>query len=247
MAIKVFDLELVSAKMITPNVKHLVLKRVDGEAFEFTAGQFITFLFDCGQAKPKRRSYSIASMPKENNNPYEIEIAVSYVEGGIATKNLFEMQPGDQYSATGPAGRLVLRDEPVKRLILVGTGTGIAPYRAMLPELADKVTKTNIQVEILLGVQYRKDALYAEDFLQFAHVYDNIKFTACLSREAEDLESHEHQGYVQSKFDQLALNPLEDVVYLCGNPDMIDQAYELLKEKGFDIKNVRREKYISSN
>ncbi|MCF6765955.1 ferredoxin--NADP reductase [Thiotrichales bacterium 19S3-7] len=246
MAIKTFDLELISAKMITPHVKHLVLKRADGEAFEFTAGQFITFLFDCSEAKPKRRSYSIATIPATDNTN-EIEIAISYVEGGIATRNLFDMQPGDCFSATGPAGRLVLRDEPVKRLILVGTGTGIAPYRAMLPELADKVEKENIQVEVLLGVQYRKDALYSEDFLQFSQSYENINFTACLSREKEDLETHEHQGYVQSQFEMLNLNPQEDIIYLCGNPNMIDQAYELLKEKGFDIKNVRREKYISSN
>ena len=45
----------------------------------------------------------------------------------------------------------------------------------------------------------------------------------------------------------LDLNPETDVVYICGNPNMIDQSFEMLTNAGFDIKSVRREKYISSN
>lgn len=245
MAIKAFDVELIEAKMITPNVKHLVFKPADNSQFEFIPGQFITFLFDSGEAKPKRRSYSVATIPSESD---KIEIAISYVEGGIATKNLFGMNPGETYHVTGPAGRLVLRDEPVKRLILVGTGTGIAPYRAMLDEITEKMTNdASLKVEIMLGVQYKKDALYADDFLRFSQNHPNLNFTSFLSRETEKLSDHEKKGYVQGGFDSLDLNPETDVVYLCGNPNMIDDAYEILKEKGFDIKNVRREKYISSN
>ncbi|MCF6767858.1 FAD-binding oxidoreductase [Thiotrichales bacterium 19S11-10] len=245
MAIQTFDLELVDAYMITPHVKHLVFKRADGAAFDFIPGQFITFLFDIGEAKPKRRSYSIATIPGGDHK--FIEIAIAHVEGGVATDNLFNMQPGDKFNVVGPAGRLVLKEESIKRLILVGTGTGIAPYRAMLPELAEKAQKEGLDVQIILGCQHRNDALYAKDFLAYANDNEKITFINCLSREASDLLAHEHKGYVQSTFDQLNLNPEEDVIYLCGNPDMIDQAYEILKEKDFGVKNVRREKYISSN
>jgi ferredoxin-NADP reductase len=46
---------------------------------------------------------------------------------------------------------------------------------------------------------------------------------------------------------ELKPDPKKDIVYLCGNPDMIDTAVERLKAIGFDNTNLRREKYVSSN
>ncbi|MFZ9034867.1 MAG: FAD-binding oxidoreductase [Francisellaceae bacterium] len=241
MAIEKFQVRLVSSHMIAPNVKHLVFERADGGEFHFEPGQFITFLFDHEDGKVRRRSYSVATIPSDSSY---IEVAISYVDGGIASENLFAMQPGDCFNAMGPAGRLVLKEESVKKLILVGTGTGIAPYRAMLPLLAKDQER---EVHIFLGVQYKADAIYADDFRKYAGEHDHIHFTACLSREDKPLATNEIKGYVQSQFDHLELNPEQDVVYLCGNPNMIDQAYDKLVASGFNAKTVRREKYISSN
>ncbi len=245
MAIQKFELELLSSKMITKHTIQLTLKRADNVTFDFEPGQFITFLFDHEDGKVRRRSYSVATIQTETN---EIEIAASYVENGIATEHLFNMQIGEKYNAMGPAGRLILKDEPLKRIILVGTGTGIAPYRAMLPLLENRIKQEGIQVDILLGVQYREDALYADDFEKYAKALPkNLSFTSCLSREEAELAPHETKGYVQDQFDNLNLDPENDVIYLCGNPNMIDDAYERLLEIGFTNKNIRREKYISSN
>ncbi|MDE4942943.1 ferredoxin--NADP reductase, partial [Francisella tularensis subsp. holarctica] len=70
------------------------------------------------------------------------------------------------------------------KLILVGTSTGIVPYRAMFPELLEK--SDNTEIHILLGVQYRKDALYQDDCIEFAKKHHNIPFNLCLSRETHD-------------------------------------------------------------
>ena len=244
MAIQKFELELLSATMLSKHTIQLTLKRADDILFEFEPGQFITFLFDHEDGKIRRRSYSVASMKAKTNN---IEIAASYVENGIATEHLFNMKAGDKYNAMGPAGRLILKDEPAKRIILVGTGTGIAPYRAMLPLLEKKINENNLKVEILLGVQYRADALYEKDFLNYAKNLTNLNFTSCLSQESSPLNAHEKNGYVQHQFEQLQLDPEKDIIYLCGNPDMIDESYENLLQLGFTNKNIRREKYISSN
>ncbi|WP_119343562.1 FAD-binding oxidoreductase [Facilibium subflavum] len=245
MAIQRFEIELVETKMLTDSIKHLVFKKADNSAFNFTPGQFVTFLFDHEDGKVRRRSYSVATIPGKSDH---IEIAISYIDGGIASENLFNMKPGDKFNAMGPAGRLVLKeDEKIRKLVLVGTGTGIAPYRAMLPQL-ERLCKENIEeVYILLGVQYQKDTLYAEDFRAYAKTHPKIKFMACLSRQASGLYTDEAPGYVQKQFEHLALKPGQDIVYLCGNPDMIDDAFEQLTKAGFDTKSVRREKYISSN
>ena len=242
MAIEKFDLELISFKDITDNVRHLVFKRTDGKPLDFIAGQFVTFMFDGEDGKVKRRSYSLGSLPTDNTL---LEIAITYVKDGIASKAFFDMKVGDGTPALGPAGRLILKDEDVRKIILVGTGTGIVPYKAMFPELLERASNTKIY--LLLGVQYRKDGLYQEDFISFASKHSNIDFKLCLSRETSELKEHEVSGYVQNQLEKLDLNPETDVVYVCGNPNMIDQSFEMLTNAGFNIKSVRREKYISSN
>lgn len=242
MAIEKFELELVSFKDITETVRHLVFNRTDGKPLNFIAGQFITFTFDGEDGKVKRRSYSLGSLPSNN---MELEIAITFVKGGIASDAFYNMEIGDTTPAMGPAGRLILKDEEVNKIVLVGTGTGIVPYKSMFPELLERAENT--EIHILLGVQYRKDGLYSNDFVEFASKHSNINFKLCLSREIEDLKDYEISGYVQHQFEGLDLDPETDVVYICGNPNMIDQSYEMLTNAGFNTKSVRREKYISSN
>lgn len=240
MPLEQFTLSLKAAKALGPAIRHLEFERTDGKSLNFVPGQFITLLLKNEAGEIKRRSYSISNPPGEST----IAIAISYVKDGIASETLFNLKAGETVNGMGPAGRLILQEESVKRYILIGTGTGIAPYRAMLPLLA---ARKDTQVEIILGVQYRSGALYAEDFLAFSQKHSHCHFHACLSRETENLQPHERKGYVQSTFANLQVNPANDVVYLCGNPNMIDDSFKLLTELGFPSDRVRREKYISSN
>lgn len=244
MALEQFELCLAHSKTIGPSIKHLEFTRTDGKLLDFVPGQFITLLLKNEAGELKRRSYSIANAKGEAT----LAIAVSYVSGGIASELLFNLKPGDVLKAMGPAGRLVLQDEPFSRILLVGTGTGIAPYRAMLPALHDHLTAhPHLSVHVLLGAQYRESALYAEDFLDFARSHPQFHFHAALSRETSPLLAHESKGHVQAVFNRLSLSPQTDVVYLCGNPNMIDEAFQLLIDAGFPTPQIRREKYISSN
>ncbi len=241
MPLEQFELRLSTARSLGPGIRHLEFERTDGKSLGFVPGQFITLLLKNEAGEIKRRSYSIANPPSEST----LSIAISYLKGGIASETLFNLEDGETVKGMGPAGRLVLQEEKVARYLLIGTGTGIAPYRAMLPELKKRLSTT--RVEIILGVQYRQGALYAEDFLQFSKDHPNCGFHLCLSREEQDFHPHERRGHVQSTFADLALNPAEDIVYLCGNPNMIDDSFKHLTEMGFPSDRVRREKYISSN
>ena len=56
----------------------------------------------------------------------------------------------------------------------------------------------------------------------------------------------EYAGRVQAQFAALNLNPEKDIVYLCGNPGMIDDCVALLRDMGFSSRQIKREKYVYS-
>lgn len=244
MAINTLTFEVVELKLIAPKVRHIALRRADGQSFNFVPGQFITIHFD-HQGQHYRRSYSIASAPDGSG---VLAFAASYVEHGPGSEFLFSLQLGDQVQVSGPFGRLILRDEAIKRVLLIATGTGVTPYRAMIPHLIEKIQQHHWKVIIMQGAQYRQDLLYPEDFLAFVQKYpEHAEYRAYLSRDhLQDQRVYEHKGYVQSSFDDLHIDPASDVVYLCGNPNMIDDAFAKAQALGMASAQVRREKYISS-
>lgn len=243
MQVNTFPVTLEEAFMISPNVKHFIFRANLSPAFDYLAGQFITIHFE-HEGKMLKRSYSIANVPTQNNR---IEFAAGYVEGGPGTQLLFNLAPGDTIHINGPFGRLILKEDVPRRLILAATSTGITPYRAMINELKTRLRQQpELKVVILQGVQRREDLLYTDEFLLLAQEFPQVTFRAHLSREnQENLLPHEHKGYVQLAFPELNLNPQEDLVYLCGNPGMIDDAFNDLKERGFAMQQIIREKYIS--
>lgn len=239
-----FNLVLQSSRMVTPRVRQLSFVREDGQPLDYVSGQFITLHLPY-EEMILRRSYSVATMPDAE---HEIRIAATHVVDGRATRLLYEMQPGETVEATGPFGRFVLREDPPSRYILVATGTGVSPYRAMLPRLRERLSEGSHTAMLLLGVRGPEEVLYGEDFLEFARTQPGFEFVACYSRQMPERPApHERSGYVQHTLQALDLDAGRDIVYLCGNPDMIDAAVADLKEKGFQNPHLRREKYVSSN
>lgn len=242
MAIDTFPVELAWRRHVTPHVLHLAFRPLEGAALDFVPGQFINLHFDTGSGST-HRSYSIANPAGPERL---LEIAMSPVAGGLASGVLAALEPGQVIPASGPYGRFVLRSEPPCRYVLVGTGTGITPYRAMLPLLSERLA-AGFRAHIVLGVWRREELLFGEDFRAFADAHEGAEFSACYSRELPAApEPWEQPGYVQALFSRLELDPAADVVYLCGNPGMIDESAEILQAMGFGIKQLRREKYLSA-
>ena len=94
---------------------------------------------------------------------------MSYVEGGAATKLLGELAHGGTVDASGPYGRFCLQDADAHpRYLLLATGTGVTPYRAMLPQLAELLAGGDREVVLLYGARNEAELLYDEEFAAFA-------------------------------------------------------------------------------
>lgn len=239
--------------MLAPTVAHLSFERDDGQVLPCIPGQFIQIHFRHADGSEARRSYSIA-VGRALDSPADarMDIAVSYVAGGAATALFESLAIGACLDASGPFGRFCLYpNDANRRYLLIGTGTGITPYRAMLPQLESLMRDRGIEVVLVQGARNPGELLYGDEFRAFANAHPNFRYIPCLSRELPSPDSpHAHpdvrHGYVQNALAELAPDPARDIAYLCGNPDMVDANFEALKAAGLPIPMIRREKYVSN-
>ena len=253
MAITQFPLKLVSRRMLAPTIAHLCFVRDDGQPLDFVPGQFVQVHFHYADGKATKRSYSLATIHDHALGPGEaVEIAVSYVTGGAATALFEGLDEGGTIDASGPYGRFCLMPgDANRRYLLIATGTGVTPYRAMLPQLAQLIAQRDIEVVLLYGARTPDELLYGDEFRAFAAIHPQFRFVPCFSRGLPAPGSaHAHadvrHGYVQQFLAQFAPDPATDIAYLCGNPNMVDACFEALKEAGLPVPQIRREKYVSS-
>ncbi|MDQ3228988.1 MAG: ferredoxin--NADP reductase, partial [Pseudomonadota bacterium] len=104
------------------------------------------------------------------------------------------------------------------------------------------------EVVLLFGARTPVELLYGDEFRAFADAHPgNFRFVPCFSRELPEIPHADvRQGYVQQFLDELAPKAETDIAYLCGNPNMVDACFEVLKGHGLPVPQIRREKYVSS-
>lgn len=243
-----FSLRLVDSRMLAPTVRHLVFERVDGQPLAFQPGQFLQVHFHYDDGTATKRSYSVATVGDGSSPVASIEIAVSYVEGGAATKLLGGLAHGGVIDASGPYGRFCLQAADTHpRYLLLATGTGVTPYRAMLPQIEKLLAAGGREVVLLYGARSEAELLYGDEFEAFAQSHPGFLFHGCLSRQPRAApRATDRSGHVQHVLAELGPDPARDIAYLCGNPNMVDAAFEALKGHGLPVAQIRREKYISS-
>lgn len=248
-----FPLKLVARRMLAPTVAHLGFVRDDGQPLDYIPGQFLQVHFHYPDGTATKRSYSLATIHDPARGPGDaVEIAVSYVPGGAATALFENLELGGNIQASGPYGRFcLLPADTNRRYLLIGTGTGVTPYRAMLPQLAAQIAGRGIEVVLLFGARTPEELLYGDEFRAFANAHPNFRFVPCFSRElpaADSPQAHPdvRKGYVQDQLAKFAPDAAGDIAYLCGNPNMVDACFETLKTHGLPVPAIRREKYVSS-
>src|SRR6188508_2077499 len=115
----------------THNTRRYFIQIPELEKFDFIPGQFVTLDLPIHEKPNKRiRSYSIASWPDGTN---VLELVIVLLEGGLGTTYLFNnIVVGSELTLRGPQGVFTLDDEDLqKEIIMICTGTGIAPFRSM--------------------------------------------------------------------------------------------------------------------
>jgi NAD(P)H-flavin reductase len=238
MARQFFDTEITAIENINPAVKRFFFKVPGTESFHFEPGQFVMLDLPI-ESKVKTRSYSIASAPKGN----EFELCIVINEQGQGTPYLFnQVQVGSVIKCAGPLGKFNLPKEIQHDVLMIATGTGIAPFRAMLQDLSSKshLSKMPGKVHLIFGNRFKQDILYKEEMEQLAKEYPAFNFHAVLSRE-QDWEGP--KGYVHSIYEDILHDNRPAHIFICGWSAMVREARDRLYARGYTKEHVHFELY----
>ena len=223
--------------------------------FSFTTTRDDGFRFDNGQfvmnglevdGRPLLRAYSIASANWEE----QLEFFSIKVPNGPLTSRLQHVKPGDTVLiGRKPTGTLLISDlHPGRNLYLLGTGTGLAPFLAVIkdPETYERFER----VILCHGVREAKDLAYRDyivnelprhEFLG-EQIAAKLRYYPAVSREAFAWNGHDHRGRLTALMDsgrmmeQLGIEPLDaahDRAMICGSPQMLADFRALLDARGF--------------
>ncbi len=225
----------------TPTVKRFYVELQDVENFDFRAGQFVTMDLPIGEKRLQRwRSYSIASAPAGN---LMLEFCIGRLEGGLGTTYLFdEATIGTLLKFKGPDGNFCLAENQENDVVMICTGTGVAPFRSMLQGTFLEKEKKMPNFHLIFGCRYEKDILYRQELEDLAQRFPNFTYDIALSR--EKLENI-HHGYVHDIYLKKYENQHQNVHFmLCGWSAMIDEAVaNLLMKMGCEKTQVKYELY----
>lgn len=223
---------LVESVEIAPLVRHFVFEAEGVERLDFAPGQFVSFTAEV-EGKNITRAYSLAAPPAGTNR---FELCLNLVIGGRLSPCLFGMKPGDAIDMKPPLGTFVLRN-PHRETVFIATGTGIAPFRAMLQS---HLSEEAPPVTLLFGVRHEHDLLYRAEFEAMAKRYPQFRFWPTLTR--PDPSWTGRTGRVQTHLAD-AVRGADVDVYLCGLSEMVDDVRNILKGMGLDRKQIFYEKY----
>jgi ferredoxin-NADP reductase len=218
---------------IAPEIRHFVFEVPETAQFLFVPGQWVS-IEELVHGEQITRAYSIASQPGGNR----FELCLNRVQDGHLSPYLFTLEPGADIEMRGPFGTFILR-EPPNDSVLVATGTGIAPFRAMLPARLAK--DAGHQMTLLFGVRHEGSLLYRTEFEALERHHANFQFWPTLTRPGIGWEGR--TGRVQQHLPVAIGAESHCDVYICGLRAMVDETRAMLRELGFERRRIIYEKY----
>ena len=247
-----FRATVVSTVRITPPETDIEVREItldlDRPGFELALGQSVGVFAPGDKAFGKAdhfRLYSVADLPARGSEGLpRIKIAVrraSYIDKysgeeypGIASNYLCNLKPGDTIAMSGPYGLVFeLPDDMSANLILIGTGTGIAPFRAFVKHLYQNVPEWKGTITLFYGARSGLELLYMNDERDdFTQYYDEETFQAfkALSPRPAWGESIDWEGALAQRGEELwkLLEQANTYVYVAGLEKMrgeLDDAF----------------------
>lgn len=195
--------------------------RVDRHSLSFEPGQYINVGLKGSIAM---REYSIYSGADEDF----LEILVKEVDGGLVSKALAKLTEGDPVAVEGPFGFFTIdaEERSAGRFLFIGTGTGVSPFHCF------SLSYPKLDYTVIHGVRTSAERYDHE-------VFARDRYISCVSREP----GGDYRGRVTAYLKEHPVDPAS-LCYLCGNCDMIYEAFDILRGQGVPPNHLFAEVYF---
>lgn len=215
------DIHRLKLKHIRYLTENTFVMQFERDGFRFKAGQYISLGYPGSEVNKEYTIYS-------GENDEYLEIIVREIIGGDMSQLLKSGKPGQLFEINGPYGMLKVSDDDKyrARFILVATGTGIAPFHSFIKSCPD------LDYKLVHGIRSFSEAYDSCD-------YDKGRYISCTS--GDNLGSF--HGRVTNYLDNMELTN-RDLFYLCGNNNMITDAYNILINRDIEETRIFSEIYF---
>jgi CDP-4-dehydro-6-deoxyglucose reductase len=205
---------------VAPDVAVIKLQLPASEEFRFYAGQYIELILKDG----RRRSYSMATAPHAGS---PLELHIRHMPGGYFTDHVFgagatQMKEREILRIEGPFGSFFLREDSSKPIVLLASGTGFAPIKAIVDHMAHK--QISRPVVLYWGGRRAHDLYMDELATSWAQSIPDFRYVPVISDALPEDGWTGRTGFVH----EAVMHDLPDLsgyqVYACGAPVMVDAA-----------------------
>ncbi|MET3117116.1 CDP-4-dehydro-6-deoxyglucose reductase [Undibacterium sp. GrIS 1.8] len=201
---------------LSDDVMLIALQLPANERLQYRAGQYIEFLLRDG----KRRSYSMANAPHLDE---QITLHVRHMPGGLFTDQVFgTLKERDILRFEGPQGTFFLREDSDKPIVLLASGTGFAPIKALVEHMI--YSKSTRPVTLYWGGRRPQDLYMNRLCEEWASTIPNFTYVPVVSDALPEDSWTGRTGFVHQAViaDHTDLSGYQ--VYACGAPIVVDSA-----------------------
>lgn len=204
----------------TSDVAVLQLQLPATETFRFYAGQYVELILKDG----KRRSYSMANPP---HAAAALELHVRHTPGGLFTDHVFgagvtQMKEREILRVEGPFGSFFLREDSNLPIVMLASGTGFAPIKAIIEHMIHQ--GIDRPVSLYWGGRRPAD-LYMHSLVeQWAQSQPNFKYVPVVSNALPEDDWHGRTGFVHRAVMDDFPSLMGHQVYACGAPIVVESA-----------------------
>ncbi len=191
--------------------------RFERNGLVFIPGQHL----NVGVVGDEDRPYSIYSGLEDDY----LEILVKEIRNGNVSGKLKLLKPGELLSVGSPHGSFNIEPDNNMKFWLIATGTGISPFHSFVRSFP------SLNYRLIHGVRFYKESYDREAYGNYYH--------CCVTGESS--------GHFQGRITEYIKNEIIDnsaLFYLCGNYSMIDDVYDILKDKGISETRIKSEGYF---